>query len=154
MVDELQVGSNLAHLALDMANLHLKARLLQRGPWSLALSGGAMWLDLGRAGTLPEIEPDVDEALRGVDVLILPISAVASMDRPGLGLDVAAGWDQCWVAGRPSSQVLVLDGAVGVRRAWLAAGGRGRLHRRPRPRAGLGGQLACELSSPASCEPS
>ncbi|MFT4975543.1 MAG: hypothetical protein ACI8S6_001430, partial [Myxococcota bacterium] len=32
-----------------------------------------MWLDLQRTSYLPSLDPDVDEALDGVDVLVVPL---------------------------------------------------------------------------------
>ncbi len=116
----LQLGANLAHAALGVVNGHAKVGLFDQGAHSASLSAGVLWLDLGRAYWLPAIQPDVDQALRGVDLVMLPVSVTWTREGSQLGIDLTAGWDHAWIVGRPSSEVVILDGALGVRRAWVA----------------------------------
>ncbi len=124
MSERLQVGTNIAHAAVGMVDVHAKLRVSETNRSALAVTAGAMWFDLGRAWYLPAIDPQVDELLASIDVYLLPLGLVWSRESKAVSVDVAAGWDQAWIAGRPDSEVLVLDGGVGVRRAWLAPAAR------------------------------
>ena len=121
LTSRVQLGTNLAHAGLGMLDLFGKATLWRSPHQAVGLFAGAMWFDLARAGWLPPIDPDVDDAIDGVDLLIFPIGVVWSTETERLGLDLTAGWDQVWVTGRPSSEIIILDGAIGLRRASLAA---------------------------------
>ena len=122
LTDHTQLGANLAHALLGVLNLHGKATLLDRERSAVSLSLGGMWLDLERATYIPLIDPDVDDTIDTLDVFVVPTSVAFSREGERLSVDVLAGWDHAWVSGRPSDTVLIFDGALGVRRAWVAAG--------------------------------
>lgn len=125
--DRIELSSNLGRAGLGILDVHGEICLIDRGSHALGLSAGALWLDVRRARWMPAVDPDFDEALDGVDVLVTPLALQGSVEDHRLGVDLSLGWDHAWVTGRPSSEVLILDGNLGVRRLWTSQAVRLRL---------------------------
>ena len=115
-----QVEINAAHAALGLMNLHTKWNAVDSPGFALGVQAGMIWLDPQRAWVIRQAQPEASEALAGAHLVMVPLRATATVPvAEPVDLDLSVGWDHVGVLGRIDGDVLLFDGTVGVRRAWV-----------------------------------